>query len=204
MAAAVMAVGAFAQGTYKYESKTTIAAGTTIEAVPNCSLTFGADGGADFSALKVATNVEGFSGYTEGNGENGKYSNGEFTGTFYELKPELDGKITVYVVLNANKNFFVYEDGVALSEYDAKVVEAKYYGPFEFNVTGGKTYDVLCTGSKLGFFGFDYVAEGEEDTTAVSTIEVAEDAPIYNMMGVRVNADAKGILIQNGKKFIRK
>ncbi len=31
-----------------------------------------------------------------------------------------------------------------------------------------------------------------------------ENAPIYNMMGVRVNSDAKGILIQNGKKFIRK
>ena len=40
---------------------------------------------------------------------------------------------------------------------------------------------------------------------AVEGIEAAAaDAPIYNMMGVRVNADAKGILIQNGKKFIRK
>lgn len=40
---------------------------------------------------------------------------------------------------------------------------------------------------------------------AVNGIEAAAaDAPIYNMMGVRVNADAKGILIQNGKKFIRK
>ena len=40
---------------------------------------------------------------------------------------------------------------------------------------------------------------------AVEGIEAASaDAPIYNMMGVRVNADAKGILIQNGKKFIRK
>ncbi len=40
---------------------------------------------------------------------------------------------------------------------------------------------------------------------AVETIEVAnENAPIYNLMGVRVNADAKGVLIQNGKKFIRK
>lgn len=35
-------------------------------------------------------------------------------------------------------------------------------------------------------------------------VEANENAPIYNLMGVRVNADAKGILIQNGKKFIRK
>lgn len=34
--------------------------------------------------------------------------------------------------------------------------------------------------------------------------EANENAPVYNMLGVRVNADAKGILIQNGKKFIRK
>ena len=44
------------------------------------------------------------------------------------------------------------------------------------------------------------------DPSAVETVEAVEnaDAPVYNMMGVRVNADAKGILIQNGKKFIRK
>ena len=43
-------------------------------------------------------------------------------------------------------------------------------------------------------------------TAAVESVSVEanENAPIYNMMGVRVNSDAKGILIQNGKKFIRK
>ena len=41
---------------------------------------------------------------------------------------------------------------------------------------------------------------------AVETVEAVLDvnAPIYNAQGVRVNADAKGLLIQNGKKFIRK
>lgn len=47
-----------------------------------------------------------------------------------------------------------------------------------------------------------YHLEGEN---GVSTAIVAdENAPIYNAQGVRVNADAKGLLIQNGKKFIRK
>ena len=36
------------------------------------------------------------------------------------------------------------------------------------------------------------------------SVESNENAPIYNLMGVRVNSDAKGILLQNGKKFIRK
>lgn len=47
---------------------------------------------------------------------------------------------------------------------------------------------------------------GKEPVAGVESVEVAadENAPIYNMMGVRVSDDAKGILIQNGKKFIRK
>ena len=47
---------------------------------------------------------------------------------------------------------------------------------------------------------------GEYEGAAVEAVEVALDAnaPIYNAQGIRVNADAKGLLIQNGKKFIRK
>ena len=45
----------------------------------------------------------------------------------------------------------------------------------------------------------EYTGAGVEGVAAVAD----ENAPVYNMMGVRVNADAKGILIQNGKKFIR-
>lgn len=43
------------------------------------------------------------------------------------------------------------------------------------------------------------------DNSSVENVAVASDenAPIYNLNGVRVNADAKGILIQNGKKVVR-
>ncbi len=52
---------------------------------------------------------------------------------------------------------------------------------------------------------YNMIGEYTPEIGAVNGIEAAdENAPIYNMMGVRVNADAKGILIQNGKKFIRK
>ena len=63
------------------------------------------------------------------------------------------------------------------------------------------TYTVYRKGSTMQIYGIGWTVEG---STAVSTIEVAEDVPVYNMMGVRVNADAKGVLIQNGKKVIRK
>ncbi len=95
-----------------------------------------------------------------------------------------------------------------------------------------ENYLVLATGSKMNTCGFVFVesdpagaapnvavkgvykdTEDEkvivitgEYTGSVSAIEAAldENAPIYNAQGIRVNADAKGLLIQNGKKFIRK
>ena len=38
----------------------------------------------------------------------------------------------------------------------------------------------------------------------VQTIEVNENAPIYNLAGQRVDKDYKGVVVQNGKKFIKK
>ena len=38
----------------------------------------------------------------------------------------------------------------------------------------------------------------------VQTIEVNEKVPIYNLAGQRVGKDYKGVVIQNGKKFIKK
>ena len=38
----------------------------------------------------------------------------------------------------------------------------------------------------------------------IQTIEVNEKAPIYNLAGQRVSKDYKGVVIQNGKKFVRK
>ena len=97
-----------------------------------------------------------------------------------------------------------------------------------------ENYLVFATGSKMNTCGFVFVESdpagaapnvavkgevGEEGaktekvvvitgeyTGSVSAIDAAfdENAPVYNAQGMRVNADAKGLLIQNGKKFIRK
>lgn len=101
-------------------------------------------------------------------------------------------------------------------------------GFLQFNVYEECEYYISALGSKLSTNGFVYsdapisvtyngtadgvelpevtFKPGEGPVGAVESVEVAadENAPIYNMMGVRVSDDAKGILIQNGKKFIRK
>lgn len=47
--------------------------------------------------------------------------------------------------------------------------------------------------------------ESSSNINAVATVKtVNENAPVYNLAGQRVGKNAKGILIQNGRKFIRK
>lgn len=100
-------------------------------------------------------------------------------------------------------------------------------GMIQFNVLKDNVYYICALGSKIIIPGFIYTADAKPAITftaegatpvtlsdkgvqmGVEGIEVDSEtlqvnAPIYNLMGVRVNADAKGILIQNGKKFIRK
>lgn len=40
--------------------------------------------------------------------------------------------------------------------------------------------------------------------SSITTNSVNADAPVYNLAGQRVSKDAKGVLIQNGKKFVVK
>ena len=116
------------------------------------SLTFGEDGGAEFSAGVADTKVEGYTAYTAGNGQNGNKAGG----TFYTIKPSQAGKVEVAVVLNADKKFYVEEDGTALADFNGITVAEKYYGTYTFPVKAGSSYKVYCAGSKLGFYGFKF------------------------------------------------
>ena len=139
-------------------SEDKIPAGTTVE-VKNgedvvATLTYGVSGGADFAAPSLRLNEEyaAFQYYTGGNGENGTADGG----TVYTIVPKYDGTITVGVWLNANKAFFIEEDGTALADYNG--IKATYGSgtAFEFAVKANSEYKIYCTGSKLGFYGFDY------------------------------------------------
>ena len=115
------------------------------------TLTFGEDGGADFKAAKKSVIADTpFNYYTEGNGTNGNSEGG----TFYTIKPAYSGNVTIGVVLNNNKAFYVFEDGTALDEYNGITVETKYTGTYSFAVKAGSSYKFYCAGSKLGFHGF--------------------------------------------------
>ena len=56
----------------------------------------------------------------------------------------------------------------------------------------------------MGFGGFEFTSTGSSAVNGIIADQLDENAPIYNTMGQRVSKDAKGILIQNGKKFINR
>ena len=124
MALCCAAIGMQAQGKYALTAgQGAIPAGTKITSVSGATLTFGVAGEADFKDPAADSHVEGYTAYTAGNGSNGS----EEGGTVYILEPTINGTITVAVVLNANKAFYVTENGTALSSYDGIKVEEKAY-----------------------------------------------------------------------------
>lgn len=70
-----------------------------------------------------------------------------------------------------------------------------------FTATANETYYIFNKSTQIGFSGFEFT-----NTSGISdiTTDAAADpnAPVYNLAGQRVNNNAKGLLIKNGKKFI--
>ena len=135
------------------------------------TITYGETGGNAFSAAVAAeggSSLDGYTAYTAGNGTNGNKPGG----TFYTIKPVYNGTINIAVILNAEKAFYIEEDGEALAGYNGITVDAKYYGTYKFDVKAGKSYKVYCSGSKLSFYGFTYVYE--EPSAVTYAVNVAD------------------------------
>ncbi len=148
------------------KSEADIPAGTTVNVKDAdgdvvATLTYGVEGEADFNAPTTRANDEyqGFKAYTAGNGQNGTAT----SGTVYIIKPVYDGEVTVGVWLNAGKPLYIQEDGTSLSGFDGYTADYASGTAFTFPVKAGSEYRVYCTGSKLGFYGFDYKFEKVSD-----------------------------------------
>ncbi len=193
--------------TYTVKADESFKAGETVnvdyDGETVATVTYGVAGDADFKAARANGNVAGFGAFTEGNGVNGAADGG----TVYYIQPTYDGTITVAVVLNAGKSFYVLEDGAALSDYDGITVDEKKYGTFTFDVKAGSTYALFCTGSKLGFYGFNYTWSKNGGATEAKPGDVNEDGEVNindvvaiinvmagtaNWANANVNGDADG------------
>ena len=125
------------------------------------TIVYGESGGNAFKAAIANTSVTGYTAFTEGNDTNGNKTGG----TFYTITPKYAGTISVAVALNADKAFYVIEDGTALADYNGIKESEKVYKAYSFDVKAGSSYKVYCSGSKLGFYGFTYTYSVEEAKT---------------------------------------
>lgn len=225
IAIALCAISANAQETVAIDASGSYSDGQTLSS-ENCSVTLGND---QKKWTVKADALDPFTAYVSG-GANPKddddkgYSissmNLPTKGCYYVLRPTVGGTLTVGVVLNADKTFYVVMgDGLAVDKTDLTLVDKtgstvtldednkvadKFYGKVTLAVAKNTSYYVFCAGSKLGFYGYEFTPGDTNGISNVNTTVAGDNAPMYNLAGQKVGNDFKGIVVKNGKKFVNK
>lgn len=224
IAAVAMAASMNAQGTYAVQEGDNVKAGDQITSVENITLTYMENDGTAYAAVKKQTNWADadFGAYVCGKSNGKLVSGAEPTGCVYKFETAKAGSLTVGVQLNGNKGFHILDaefaevapasynlpakDGDSQkfeqNEKGENIIAEKSNGTVTFSVAEGGTYYVLAAGTKMGFFGFKYEAG---TSTGISSIEAAsaQHGKTYNMAGQQVSGSFKGLVIKNGKKFVK-
>lgn len=114
--------------------------------------------------------------------------------TKYQCKP---------LTTDPNTVLFAVAGGASVSAGSGPVLNLTVVADTEFKegdiVTGEK---VIYGRNKVP--GFKFHVTGVDATSIDAIQTISDDAVIYNIAGQRVNANAKGLVIKNGKKFINK
>lgn len=225
IAAVAMAASMNAQGTYAVQVGDNVKAGDKITSVENITLTYMENAGTAFNAGKSTVNWadEDFKAYVYGKNSGKLVSGAEPTGCVYKLETAKAGSVTVGVQLNGDKGFHILDaafaevtpvsynlpsakDGdsqtFAQNEKGENIVSSKSNGVVKINVAEGGTYYILAAGTKLGFYGFKYEVG---TSTGISSIEAtsAQNGKTYNLAGQQVSDSYKGLVIKNGKKYVK-
>lgn len=106
-------------------------------------------------------------------------------------------------------HFFTAEE-IAARHAEAKGDTAPYvidtgaqpfWGWITFDVTANNTYWLFQDSSQIGFGGFEFTV-----SAGISNVKTANEAAAtrYNLAGQKVSENYKGIVLQNGRKFIVK
>ena len=225
IATVAMATSMNAQGTYAVQEGDNVTAGDQITSVENITLTYMENAGTAYGVGKKQANWADaeFGAYVSGKNNGKLVSGAEPTGCVYKFETAKAGSVTVGVQLGGNKGFHILDADfaeVAPASYNLpsakdgdsqeftqndkgeNIIAAKSNGTVTFNVAEGGTYYVLAAGTKMGFYGFKYEAG---TSTGISSIEAAakNDGKTFNMAGQQVSGSFKGLVIKNGKKFVK-
>lgn len=225
IAAVAMAASMNAQGTYAVQVGDKVNAGDKITSVENITLTYMENAGTAFADVKKQSNwADGdFTAYVCGV-NNGKLVKGsEPTGCVYKFETANAGTLTVAIQMGANKGFHILDADFAevtpgsynlpsangesqkftLNEKNENIIAAKSNGIVTFSVAAGGTYYVLAAGTRMGFFGFKYTIGTSTGISSVNAAAAKKNGKTYNMAGQEVSSSAKGLIIKNGKKYVK-
>ena len=226
IAAVAMAASMNAQGTYAVQAGDNVNPGDQITSVENITLTYMENAGKAFKTGKAMGNWADadFVAYVSGGSDGKLVSGAEPTGCVYKFETKKAGSLTVGVQLNGNKGFHILDADFAevapasynlpaakdgdsqkfeQNEKGENIIADKSNGTVTFSVAAGGTYYVLAAGTKMGFYGFKYKAGTSTGISSVSAAAAKKNGKTYNMAGQEVSSSAKGLIIKNGKKYVK-
>lgn len=122
----------------------------------------------------------------------------------YAFNNNKDNEVREAQIIQNDKTVFSHDyttDDYVSAEDNAS---RKVYPVYSAELKKGTAYFLWPT-NQLMLFGFKFEPE-KSISTVVEEIEITDikDMPAYDLMGRRVSDNYKGIVIQGGKKFIRK
>ena len=226
IAAVALAASVNAQGTYAVQGGDKVNAGDKITSVKNVTLTYMENAGTAFADGKATDNwADGdFTAYVCGKNSGKLVSDAAPTGCVYKFETAKAGSVTVGVQLGGTKGFHILnadfaevapasynlpaaKDGASQeftqNEKGENIIAEKSNGIVTFSVAEGGTYYVLAAGSKMGFYGFKYEVGTSTGISSVNAAAAKKDGKTYNMAGQEVSSSAKGLIIKNGKKYVK-
>lgn len=79
-----------------------------------------------------------------------------------------------------------------------------FWGFVTVNLEAGKDYYIFSQNAQVGFQGFEFTPDGSASIKDVNTIKQDDpNAPVFNLAGQQVSNGFRGIVVKNGKKFIK-
>ncbi|MBQ9232028.1 MAG: hypothetical protein IJ190_12770 [Prevotella sp.] len=133
---------------------------------------------------------------------------GTYAGTLTDgVKAHTNGVLTgVYVDANASSGYnpiaYVPENSYVLQNGASGLGFYKVKEANKIKITSFRAYATFDYSGSREFLGIDI----NGNTTGINEMKTQEtnNAPVYSLSGQRVGSDYKGVVIQNGKKFVVK
>ena len=205
IAAVAMAASVNAQGAYYVANGEVPEPNSTITSVPNITMTWGDDTWKENKLVDKKFASDAKFTYKVTGSSNASVSNMvPSSGAYVMFEATKDGVVSFAYKLNKNKTqHFVDQNGEKVIESIAETTGSSVYNLTDFPVKAGVKYYTYTEGSKMDVFGFKFALKETTGITNVNATSSANSGKTYNLAGQEVSGSYKGLVIKNGKKYVK-